>query len=104
MHQMALYCLDWDSNSRSQKVDVLDATSGSTLDSRTMSGFGNGQYLVWSVKGHVKIQVTNLGNINAVASGLFLDGVVSTAPGPVTTATAAFVKTDTTTRPWFLAQ
>jgi len=30
-------------------------------------------YLVWNVSGHVKIQVTLTGGINAVASGLFFD-------------------------------
>jgi hypothetical protein len=42
------------------------------LDSRTISGFQNGVYLVWNVRGHVLIRVTNLNPAsNAVVSGLF---------------------------------
>ena len=39
--------LDWDSNSRSQRVDLLDYATGLSLDSRSVSGFSAGQYLVW---------------------------------------------------------
>ena len=58
------------------------------LDTETLSSFGNGVYEVWTVSGHVKITVTNLAGPNAVLNGLFF------AP----TATATFVKTDTTTQ------
>jgi len=92
-HQVALYMLDWDNNSRTQRVDLLDYTTGVSLDSRSVSGFSAGQYLVWNLKGHVTIQVTNLGGVNAVASGIFF-GPGSTAP----TSSAAFVNVDTKTQ------
>ena len=47
--------------------------SGSVLDTRTVSGFGGGVYLVWDITGHVVIRVTNTGPVNAVVSGLFVD-------------------------------
>jgi len=70
-HQIALYFLDWDSCIRSEKIDVIDAASGAILDSRTVSGFNAGQYVMWSVVGHVTFRVTLLGGVNAVVSGLF---------------------------------
>ena len=96
-HQTALYLLDWDTyqGGRNQRVDVVDG-NGNVLDSRTVSGFTGGQYLVWNLSGHVIIRLTNLvPNANAVVSGLFFGG----AAGNSTTSsgTAAFVKTDTTT-------
>jgi hypothetical protein len=71
-HQLAIYCLDWDRLSRSQTISILDGTSSAVLDSRSITSFGNGLYLVWKISGHVIVRVTNTGP-NAVISGLFLD-------------------------------
>src|SRR5262249_12858631 len=66
-HRLALYLLDWDGQgSRSERIDVLDGGTGSTLDSRTVSGFQGGQYLVYNLTGHVQIRVTALAGANAV--------------------------------------
>ena len=76
-HQLALYLLDWDQGgARSERVDILDASTGSVLSTQTASGFQNGEYLVWNVSGNVVIRITNLdspSNLadNAVLSGLF---------------------------------
>jgi len=72
-HRVALYLLDWDGNGRAETIDVLDAATGGVLDTRPATGFGNGQYLVWSVKGHVQLRVTRTAGANAVCSGLFFD-------------------------------
>ena len=72
---MALYLLDWDSIGRGEQVDVLDAVSGKVLDSRTVSGFSGGEYLVWTLGGHVLVRLTNLAGNNAVLSGLFFGPV-----------------------------
>src|SRR5258706_15316015 len=93
-HQVALYLVDWDSygGGRSERVDIVDANN-TLLDSRSVSGFANGQYLVWNLSGHVIVRITNLnGNANAGGSGLLFEA------GPTQTrGTATFVKTDTTT-------
>ena len=57
-HQVAVYCMDWDNSGRAQTVQVLNAQTQAVLDTRSMSAFVNGQYLVWSITGHVKISVT----------------------------------------------
>ena len=90
-HQVALYMLDWDGSSRAERVDVLDAISQTVLDTRTVSGFHNGEYLVWNLHGHVTLRITLTGGGNAVASGLFF-GPPSSAP------VASFVALDTTTQ------
>jgi len=73
VHQVALYSVDWDDLARVQRVDVLDAGTGAVLDSRTLTGFQGGQYLVWNLGGHVTLRVTKTGGLNAVVSGLFFD-------------------------------
>jgi hypothetical protein len=93
-HQVALYAVDWDTGgARAERVDVLDAASGAVLDSRALASFGGGAYLVWSLRGHVRLQVTHTAGANAVVSGLFFGG----APLPPG-ATATFVTTDTATQ------
>jgi alpha-L-rhamnosidase len=72
-HKIALYFLDWDSTSRAQTVEVLDASTNQVLDTRSISGFNNGKYLVWNVKGNVRIRITRTSGANAVVSGLFFD-------------------------------
>jgi hypothetical protein len=61
--------LDWENAGWSERIDVLDAANGSMLDSRTVSGFSSGQYLVWTIGGHVNFRVTCTGPTNAVVSG-----------------------------------
>jgi hypothetical protein len=90
-HQVALYMLDWDNygGGRTQRVEILDA-SNNVVDTRTVSSFVSGQYLVWNISGHVVIRVTNTNpSSNAVVSGLLFDS----GGGP----TSLFVKADTTT-------
>jgi hypothetical protein len=70
-HRVALYMVDWDNRNRAQSVQITDAASGAPLDTRQVSQFFNGEYLVWTLTGHVKITITNAGGLNAVASGIF---------------------------------
>jgi hypothetical protein len=93
-HQVALYLLDWDGGGRSERVDVVDAVNGKVLDSRTASSFGGGQYLVWTLGGHVQFRFTQLSGPNAVLSGLFF------GPGrpPAGGGSASFLKSDTATQ------
>jgi hypothetical protein len=82
-HAVALYALDWDSyGPRSERIDVLDAGTGTVLNSQTVSSFVGGQYLVWNVSSHVQFQVTNLvSGRNAVISGLFFGTSTTTTAG-----------------------
>jgi hypothetical protein len=70
-HQVALYVLDWDRASRAQRFDLVDATTGAVLDSRDVSAFSGGQYLVWTVTGHVRIQAVRTSGANAVVGAVF---------------------------------
>src|SRR6202035_5248732 len=75
-HQVALYCLDWDSTTRSEAVTVQEANGVPLTSTQNVSNFHNGEYLVWQLSGHVQIRVTNLSGsltVNAVVSGLFFD-------------------------------
>ncbi|MBV9745880.1 MAG: hypothetical protein JO099_19120 [Acidobacteriia bacterium] len=77
-HVLAMYMVDWDIAGRIQRMDVIDANSGIILDTRTVSSFTSGQYLSWSLSGHVTVRMTVTGGVNAVVSGLFFN-----TPGPI---------------------
>ena len=72
-HNLELYLLDWDSNSRVEQVQVSDATTGAVLDTQSVSSFHSGVYLDYAVSGHVSITFTHQAGANAVLSGLFLE-------------------------------
>jgi hypothetical protein len=50
----------------------VDANTGAVLDTRNLSNFTNGIYLIWNLSGHVKVNVTLISGSNAVVSGVFL--------------------------------
>jgi Bacterial Ig-like domain (group 2) len=70
-HRFALYAVDWDNAGRNETIQILDANTNGVLDTRTISNFTNGMYLVWNISGHVKINVTWISGPNAVVSGVF---------------------------------
>jgi hypothetical protein len=71
-HRVALYSVDWDTNSRSQTFTITDASTGTVLDGpRPLSSFNAGDYEVWDIKGHVTITLNCTGGYNAVVSGIF---------------------------------
>lgn len=96
-HRVSLYFVDWNNTGRSQRIDVLDASSGQVLDSQTIANFSGGRYLTWNVKGQVRFVITNLQGSNAVLSGIFFDPV-STGTVPAIASGASFVATDDATK------
>ncbi|HJT30669.1 MAG TPA: fibronectin type III domain-containing protein, partial [Pirellulales bacterium] len=93
-HEVSLYLLDWDGVGRSERVDLVDPSTGSVLNTQTASSFGNGEYLTWTVGGHVQVRITELSGANAVLSGLFFGNITPPASNP---GSALFVTADTTT-------
>ena len=79
-HRMAVYCVDWDTQSRAQTIDVLDGNTGLVLNSQAVTSFTLGKYLVWDLSGNVILRFTPTSGPNAVVSGLFFD---PTPAGPI---------------------
>lgn len=73
---LTAYFLDWNgSDRRSQRVDLVDPTSDTPLDSQVIDQFSGGVYLSWVVRGAVRLRIEGLGPDfqSAVLSGVFLD-------------------------------
>jgi hypothetical protein len=84
-HQVALYLLDLDTTTRSEVITIRNADDNSVLDTRTFSNFHNGLWAVWTMRGHVNIQVANNGGPNGVVAGLFFSTLTSPHSRPVVT-------------------
>jgi hypothetical protein len=90
-HTVAFYFLDWDLLNLTHTVRVLDGDSGSVLDTRSLSNFTSGSYLVWKLAGHVTLKFTNTGPNSAVLSGIFFgSGSFSTGAGAGAVVTGPF--------------
>jgi hypothetical protein len=97
-YQMALYVVDWDQQRRAEIVNILDPSTDAVLDTRSVTRFGAGAWLVWSVRGHIALQITNApGSLTAVVSGLFFAPAPAPAPGATPNASPAATDTPTTT-------
>jgi hypothetical protein len=71
-YRLALYLLDWDQQVRAETITAFDPATRAIVDTRGISAFANGVYLIWRVQGHVVIQITNApGSVNAVVNALF---------------------------------
>lgn len=77
--QVALYLLDWDSDSRAQRLDVIDADSRATLFSRTDEHFNKGRYLLLRLSGHVVLRFTRIAGANCTLSAVFFDELPAAA-------------------------
>jgi hypothetical protein len=82
VHQLALYLLDYEGNSRTETISILNANTNAVLNSQAMSSFNGGEYAIWSIQGHVLVQVTYTGGQSAVVSGIFFDTAVPPPPPP----------------------
>ena len=81
---MSLYALDGDLTGRAERIDVIDPSTGTVLDTRRISSFTNGEYLTWNLKGHVQFRVTSTGRPNAVISGIFFGTPTSSGANAAT--------------------
>jgi hypothetical protein len=85
-HQIALYAVDWDTITRAETITIVDANNPSNvLNTQTISSFNGGIYLVWTITGHVQINVTLTGGQNAVISGVFFGASTQTPTAPLIT-------------------
>jgi hypothetical protein len=71
-HQLAVYCVDTEQLGRNQELSLVDTANNTLLDTRTLTDFGNGKYLVWNIRGRMRLRLLPLGGPPAALSGIFL--------------------------------
>jgi hypothetical protein len=72
-HRLAIYGLDWETTSRGETIDILYPGTSTVLDSRSLTNFNGGKYLIWDILGSVTVRATRTAGANAVISGLFFN-------------------------------
>ena len=70
--RLALYFLDYPNAGYAETITIKDAATGYVLDTRSISAFQAGKYLVWNVSGNVTVTLTSTAGHWAPISGLFL--------------------------------
>jgi hypothetical protein len=85
-HRIALYFADYQNQNRSNTVKVLDTATGATLDSRALTNYSGGVYLVYNYSGNVTFRIVNNNpgqfNPTALVNAFFWGGGVSNPPPP----------------------
>ena len=79
-NRVAVYFME-PQNTRTERVELLDATGLTVLDTRTVSNLNNAVYLTYDINGPAKLRVTRLSGGNAILSGIFIGTAVGQAPG-----------------------
>lgn len=77
--RVAFYFLDWNRTGSAQEVTIRDTATGTNLDTRAVSDFQNGKYLVYNIEGNVSVSVQNSTG-PALLSGIFFGNGV---PAPI---------------------
>ncbi len=80
IHQIALYFSGGDDRGYAQSIEVHDVLTGTLLDRRSVEDFSRGRYLVWSVRGHVRIEIASPEGYAAVLSGIFVGPAFNQPP------------------------
>src|SRR5437879_9186268 len=57
LHQFRKCARVWYSNGCTSYVEIFEEKTSAVLDTRSISSFSNGMYLVWNISGHTKINV-----------------------------------------------
>lgn len=71
--KVTLYILDWDEAGKRQQTVRISRLDGEVLDQRDITGFHEGKYLTWKVRGSVQVEIQKVTGKNAVFSGVFVD-------------------------------
>lgn len=72
-HQVTLYADDYQNRKRSERIEAIDATTGSVLAWQDLSKFNKGAFVSFDVSGSVIFRTIATGKSDAVMSGVFFD-------------------------------
>jgi hypothetical protein len=75
-HQLAVYFLDWDNDSRRSAVELFDLKTLKLLAPvQLIKEYQNGKYMIFDYSGPMRIRVNHVRGNNAALSGIFFDDI-----------------------------
>ena len=72
-HRVALYLMDWDGSGRAERLEVINPSNNTVLNTTDVSNFGQGKYVVFDLKGKTRIHVSRTAGPNVIVEGVFFD-------------------------------
>ncbi|HWB54659.1 MAG TPA: S8 family peptidase [Tepidisphaeraceae bacterium] len=90
IHQTTFYAADAKNKHISERIDVVDPSTGNVIATQDISNFKTGAYVSFDLTGQVDVYIIRLAGPNAVLNGIFFDA----PPG----APVSYVGVDSTTR------
>jgi alpha-L-rhamnosidase len=73
-HQIAIYFLDWNKESRRSAIEIFDAKTLKLLAPVQMvKSYQNGRYLIFNYTGSIRLRIDQVRGTNVAISGLFFD-------------------------------
>ena len=72
-HRVALYLADFDSQNRTEAVQVFDSHGNALTSPVMVSSFSSGKYILFDVTGNVTFTFTHVAGGSTVLAGLFID-------------------------------
>lgn len=80
VHQLGIYTASWGTNKPVLKLHVVDASSGTVLDERTLQDVDNGVHIVYNVRRQLSVQITPPSFFTNVEVYAFFIDPVAVAP------------------------
>ncbi len=80
-HDLELYFLDYTNAGRAETVQISDATTGTVLDTETVSSFSKGVYLQWKVSGDIVITLTKTAGPSAAQRPVLRPSLLASGSG-----------------------
>jgi hypothetical protein len=71
--RLSLYFHDWLGPGRAEQIQILDAATAETLDTREITSFTEGAYLTWNIRGQVRVVIRSRNDYNTIVSAIFFD-------------------------------
>ena len=86
-HALSIFCLNYDTPTRRQRIEVYNADTNALLDTQEVGDFYTSSiYMTWNVSGHVRFDVV-LEVTSAMSTALFVDPPMSVGAKTHTTST-----------------
>jgi hypothetical protein len=79
-HRLSLYLIDWNDQKRALQIELFDPTTDQLLDSRIVSSYTSGVYMLYDLRYRARLKLTTVGGVNNLVFGMFFDKPSLIAP------------------------
>jgi hypothetical protein len=97
--QLSIYTIDIDRRTRYEKIQIVNPDTAEILDEQSVTDFGEGKYLSWTIRRKVTVRVWTLNKtLPATVQGIFIDVAPPIAASATGLPPVSFLKVDINTQ------